>query len=248
MKLVLARPALLAALALAVGACSADRAVAPAPPSLATGAVPIHQEPTPLPPESDSTWKCMRFDALAVGTRWGADKGTVKGTVVHSEDYIRMKLTDYLTPSGTGTAAQYRHAVIDTARYDSLYRHALRLDTVGVVFDFTQVPFYIDSVTFYYVDRSPLENMQVVGNSISSAIHLDQISNWPLLDTRVAVSLHALPMPVRGRVRILGDVDSVRIGGSNDPPSSLPGVTGLWLDRICWYKGSKAHQETPYPL
>lgn len=239
------RYALLAALALAVGACSADRAVAPAPPSLATGATPIHQEPTPLPPMPDSTSRCMKFDSLPL-TRWGAVPGTAKGVVVHAENNIRMKLTDYVPASGS---LQYRHAlVVNETRYpDVLFGNSLRLDTIGVVFDFTSVPFVIGSVTFTFVDRSPLENLAVDG----SPVHLGQVKDWPTQATpvvghTVAVAL-APNSPVRGTVGIAGDLDSIRVGGSND---IVPGdQTGLWLDNVCVNKaGLSSQHQNPYPL
>lgn len=241
MKLVLARPALLAVLVHALGACTADRPLAPAPPSFA-GATPVYEEPEPIP---DTTSTCMRFDRLAVGTRWGAGAGTPKGAIVHSENAIRMSLTDYIAASG---AAQYRHAVIDTARYDVLVKHALRLDTVGVVFDFTAIPFTIGKVTFYFVDRSPMENLELDGGGIDIA----QVSDWPTLWMSVGSRVKVFPRPswpTRGEVQISGDLDSVRVGGSNDSRPSPGDVTGLWLDTVCVYKAPlPGQQENPTPL
>jgi hypothetical protein len=248
MRSPLARPALLA-LALATGSCTADQTLAPAPPSLA-GATPIHLEPAPLPPIPDSTSRCMKFDALAVGTRWGAVPGTVKGVVVHAENNIRMKLTDYVPASGP---LQYRHAVVvNEPRYpDVLFGNSLRLDTIGVVFDFTSIPWVIGSVTFTFVDRSPLENLAVDG----SAVHLGQVKDWPaqappVVGRAVAVAL-APNNPIRGTVGIAGDLDSIRVGGSNAPPAiPVPGdTTGLWLDMVCVNKaGLSSQHQNPYPL
>ncbi len=237
MKAVLVRPALLAALALALGACTEDRPLAPAPPSFA-GATPVFEEPTPIP---DTTSTCMRFDGLAVGTRWGASAGTPKGPFVHSDNNIRMSLRDYIATTG---AAQYGHAVIDTARYDVLVKHALRLDSIGVVFDFTAIPFTIGKVTFYFVDRSPMENLELDGGGIDMA----QVSDWPSLWMSVGSRVKIFPRPywpARGQVQISGDLDTVRVGGSNDPGGD---VTGLWLDTVCVFKAPLlGQQEEPTP-
>lgn len=248
MRSVLARPALLAALALALAACSADRPLAPAPPSLAAGTTPVYQEPTSLLPEPDSTSRCMKFDAVAAGTRWGASVGTAKGVVVHAENDISMKLTDYLPRTGV---AQYRDAVVvNETRYpDVLTGNSLRLDTVGVVFDFTSVAFVIGSVTFTFVDRSPVENLAVDG----SAVHIGQVKDWPVqappvVGRTVVVEL-ASGSPIRGRVGIGGDLDSIRVGGSNDVRPFPTDTTGLWLDKICVNKaGLKTQHQNPNPL
>lgn len=241
MRSVLARPAPLAALALALGACSADRPLAPAPPSLATGSTPVYQEPEPLPGESTS--RCMKFDGLAVGKRWGQVPGPLSGSVVHTENYISMKVTDYLGRWGTGTATTgyYRHAVITAEpRYpEVLTGNSLRLDTIGVIFDFTGVPFTIGSVTFNFVDRSPRENMSLD----DGGLHLGQIWNvddWP---SPLRVVTQSISPPIRGKVQISGSVKTLQIGGTNDVPAFAGDSTGLWLDMICAHKASTGGQQ-----
>lgn len=234
MRSVLARPALLAALALALAACSADRPLAPAPPSLA-GATGGQGNPSAVPPTL-----CLSFDSLPVGTRWGADEGTLNGGFVHEENYTRMYITNYYASS---TAAPwYRHAVVDTARFANLTRHALRLDTVGMIFDFTQVPFPLDSVTFYFADHSPLENMRLNGGYV----HFGQIGlwyDWPGPAGRVVIHSGI------GKIKIVGDVDQLQIGGTNNASGLLVPVSGLWLDTICWFKAAlPGQQENPNPL
>ncbi len=243
------RHALLAALALGLGACTADQMLAPAPPSLA-GATPIHQEPTSLLPEPDSTSRCMKFETRAVGTRWGIVPGTVKGSVVHTENYISMKVDDYYYYNGSSFVGQYQHAVVvNEPRYtDVLTGHSLRLDTIGVVFDFTAVPFVIGSVTFHFVDRSPIENLAVDGGTI----FVQQVLDWPtwaMVAPHTVVVERAPNSPIRGKVGISGDLDSVRVGGSNDPPAFPGDTTGLWLDMVCANKaGLKSQQQNPNPL
>ncbi|MET0396086.1 MAG: hypothetical protein ABW277_04615 [Longimicrobiaceae bacterium] len=240
----LARPALLAALTLAAAACSADQALAPAPPSLATGTTPVYQEP--IPP--DSPGQCMSFDSLPVGTRWGASVGTPKGSIVHKENNIDMWVTDFLPASGT---AWYQDAVIRSAPYpDVLINRALLLDKIGVVFDFSAFQFAIDRVTFRFVDRSTVENLAVDG----SPVYIGQVAAWPTPIVRsmilhdVVLDLRA-GIPTRGEVTIYGDLNSVRVGGAGEEPITSTDMPGLWLDKVCVYKAMIPHeQQPPHPL
>lgn len=233
---------LLAALVLALAACSADRPLAPEPPSLATGSTPVHQEP--IPP--DSPGQCMSFDSLPVGTRWGASVGTPRNTLAHTEKSINMWVTDFYPASGT---TWYHDATIHSAPYtDVLINRALLLDRIGVVFDFSAFLFTIDRVTFRFVDRSTVENLAVDG----SAVYIGQITAWPTPIVRsivghdVVLDLSA-DLPTRGEVTIYGDLESVRVGGAGD--GSTPAATGLWLDKVCVYKApTPREQEGPTPL
>ena len=237
--------AVLAVLAVAAS-CSPDRMMAPAsPPSFAT-ATPIHQEPgipaeeTPLVPAPPG--QCMYFDTVTPGTRWGGSVGTPKGQVVHRENKIRLSLTDYIIPSGTGRVAQYGDAVIDTVRYDVLSGHSLRPEGVGAVFDFRDTPEKRTAVSLHFVDRSPIENMAVD----TSSIDIGQILTWRSPQgghiVKVTPKTDPTSWPPRGIVTIYGKVDSVRVGGAKDGADG-----GLWLDFVCYHL-PQGSLESPNPL
>jgi hypothetical protein len=187
----------------------------------------------------------MTFEPVPLGTRWGGSVNTPQDSVVHQENGIQLRMRDYLTPSGTGTLAQYGDGVIDTLTSDILIHHALRLDAVGAAFDFRATPPGRTAVSLRFVDHSPVENMSV--DDPDGPVYIGQILNWPTPQhgrtVKAVPKTDPTPWPIRGWVTIYGNVDWVRVGGAKD--GSPDG--GLWLDMICYHLPQGSLQP-PNPL
>ncbi len=141
------------------------------------------------------------FETVGVGTAYGSDYGNLPGEVVLTQDGIDMSVEEFLL----GTFVGLIKAEVG-GRYSSFFTSTpLELDNISVEFDFTNVGFDVTRVTLEYQEFGGSNNFAVNGEA---PLVITPLSNLPI-DVAPGVTAAVAD----GVITLLGNVDSVRIGG-----------------------------------
>lgn len=160
------------------------------------------------------------FEAVAVGTKYGASYGHAPGDVVLGQDGIAMSVEEFFLGTFTG----FIKAEVGGPYAQSFPTTALDLDNISVRFDFAGVGFEVTMVTVEYMEFGGGNNFAVNDYTIH------EISPMTNLPTAVAPGVTATVDA--GVITLVGDIDDFQIGGQElaiDNVIAVPEPTGILL-------------------
>lgn len=149
------------------------------------------------------------FESLDVGTLFGSGADDEPEDIVLVSDGITMSVDELLI---TDELSIYGFANVGSMHGDVFPSNSLGLSNISVVFDFTNVGFAVDSVSFEYYDQGKgqrVNNFAVNDGPILTFNSLADIRLGPWSDVTVTVAGTFMS----GVVTLDGPVESFRIGG-----------------------------------
>ena len=179
----------------------------------------LHMERVPARSTTDGGERhvCVDFeDPITVGTQYGKPAGQPAGTTIISAKGINVSLSDF----ESGVSTTFNEASVDVAPAALGSGQALRVNNIGLTFDFGALPFTVTEVRLDFLDLGGTENLAVNG----SATFIGDLSSVPPTLGGIAVAVTTSPVAggVRGTVVLSGAVTHLRIGGQE-----------LWIDNVC---------------
>ena len=160
---------------------------------------------------------CVTFEApLIAGTQYGTPAGQSSGDVIFVSNGIVVSVHDFAFAGGGGT---FNYAQIEPMPA-STAGQALRLNNIGIGFDFGAVGFVTTRLQFEFLDQGGTENLAVNG----SAVFAGDISAVPTTLGGVTISVTTTPIPggQKGVVTLVGAITNFMVGGQE-----------FWIDNIC---------------
>jgi len=140
------------------------------------------------------------FESLGTGTVFGLGSHA-PGDPVHVEDGIRMTVENFRL----GSTDYFFFAEVGGPGSQAFATQSLSLDNISVRFDFADVGFVVDKVTFEYADFGGASNFSVNGETL---FVIDPFSSLPAdVATGVTATFDT------GLVTLQGPIQSVLIGG-----------------------------------
>lgn len=177
----------------------------------------------------------VTFETVPAGTRFGQQFGSTPGQVVNelTQDGIQVSFETFSISAQNFTA--FVRAETGGAFAPIFPTAPLEMDNINVQFDFTQVGFNVSRVSLEYLELGGLDNFSVNGGTRF------EISPLATLPTGVAPGVTLLnevldSLTGRSRITLLGDVDSVLIGGQElvvDTIIAVPEPGTLFLFGLC---------------
>ncbi|MFQ5352526.1 MAG: hypothetical protein ACE5D3_05570, partial [Candidatus Binatia bacterium] len=173
--------------------------------------------------------RAVSFDGLPAGTVFGFGRD-LPGAEVHSEaDGIRMSVENFVL----GSSEFFFFAEVAGPATQPFATNALSLDNISVRFDFADVPFTVNEVSFEFFDLGGSSNLAV---NDAPLFILNPLSTLP---TNVAPGVTAIVSG--GHITLVGPVQSVLIGGQelvidniNAVPEPVSGILLTLASLACW--------------
>jgi len=140
------------------------------------------------------------FDGLANGTVFGLNTN-LPGAQVHSEDDIHMSVENFVL----GGSELFFFAEVGGTGSENFATNALSLDNISVRFDFADVAFPVNQVSFEFVDLGGASNLSVNDDTL---FVLDPLSTLPM-----SVAPGVTANVESGLITLFGPVTSLLIVG-----------------------------------
>lgn len=141
------------------------------------------------------------FESVPLPHVFGIAQGDDPGDLVLAQDRIEMRLAELVV----GSRRDFIEAEIGGAFDVDFATTPLSLDTIGVVFDFSNVGFDVTQVTFEYLDLGGFSNFAVNGHTLFELLRLDGIP------TDVAPGVEAIVDD--DLITLTGAITSFLVGG-----------------------------------
>jgi len=193
----------------------------------------------------------LDFGGLSSGTRFGRFSGNTPGEVVYSQDNIHMSVENFFF----STTIAFVDGEVGGRGSEAFFpTPPLFLDNLNTRFDFTQLGFTADRVSFDYLELGGLDNFAVNGRPI---IEIQQLNNLPTVVAPGVTLVNELLDASSGRSRITltGEIESLLIGGQElaintivavPDPASLA-LLGLGLAPLAWVRSRRRRRSTADP-
>jgi hypothetical protein len=167
------------------------------------------------PPQS----VCLDFEALALGTTYGAPVGQSSGDLAFTSNGVPVSVFKWVSPNGNSF---FNRADVVIPPVAFAAGKSIRLNNINLQFDFTALPFRVSAATFRFLDLGGSENLRVNG-----AFYVGELTSAPspLGGVAVSVGWSAIPGGKLGTVKLAGTVKNLWIGGQE-----------LWIDQVCVYQ------------
>ncbi len=173
--------------------------------------------------------RAVSFDDLAPGTMFGLGTSTPGEEVHVGTDGIRMSVQNFVL----GSSEFFFFAEVAGPATQPFATNALSLDNISIRFDFADVPFSVNEVTFDFFDLGGSSNLAV---NDAPLFVLNPLSALP---TNVAPGVTAIVDG--GHIALVGPIQSLLIGGQElvvDNITAVPEpVSGILLTAAtlaCW--------------
>lgn len=175
------------------------------------------------------TTASVDFETVAAGTRFGEEMGNQRGQAVLQQNGVVMTLAEFRVGEFRG----FYRAEVGGAYADAFPTAALETNNINVVFDFTGLPFVVNTVVFEFAEFGGVNNFAVNGGNIL------ELSSMQLLPAGPAPGVTALTAD--GIVALSGPITSLLIGGQElvidnvtavgvpEPGAALLLALGGWL-------------------
>jgi hypothetical protein len=147
------------------------------------------------------------FESLPYGSRYGSTEGDVPGDLAFSQDGIDVRLRQFVLGSWSGFSRAEVGGFTDSAFPTT----PITISNINLEFDFSQLPFDIDEVSFEYVDMGGSENLGV-GSQLLQVSSLDRLPA-SIGGASVLVTQNGIPGGQRGIVTLRGAIELLTIGG-----------------------------------
>lgn len=168
------------------------------------------------------------FESVPLPHVFGVMAGDLPGDLVLTQNGIDMRLAELVV----GSRRDFIEAEIGGAFDVDFATTPLSLDSIGVVFDFSNVGFDVTEVTFEYLDLGGFSNFAVNGHTLFELLRLDGIP------TDIAPGVEAIVGD--DLITLTGDISSFLVGGQElgiDNVTAVPepatlaflGVGGTYL-------------------
>lgn len=163
---------------------------------------------------------CVDFEApLTAGTNYGTPAGNAPGAVVLTSHGISMSVLDFAFVGGGGT---FNVATVTPPPAPFGSGQVLRLNNIGVQFDFTALPFAVGEVQVEFLNQGGSENLQVNGSPVP--IDAGDLAAAPatIAGVNVSVFTSSAAGGKKGVLLLRGPVKTLRLGGQE-----------FWIDNVC---------------
>lgn len=166
------------------------------------------------------------FEGIPLGTQYGGVVGDVDGDLVLTDEGIDVRVRTFTE----GMFSTLGFAEIGGINDDDFPTTPLSLNNIVMEFDFTNLAFAVNKVTFEYSDQGGTENLVVNGvkEELSDFIDASAVLNG------VSVSVTEFPTKfgVEGVVTLEGAISTIGIGGQEvgiDNVTATPAPSSLGL-------------------
>ena len=141
------------------------------------------------------------FESTPFGTVFGGQAGDIPGDIVLVEDGVNMSVQQFFFGNYVG----FVKAEVGGKYAPFFPSTPLGLENIGVLFDFTTLPFDANTVTLDYQQFGGGNNLAVNGQTIY------QVNNFAELPISVAPGVSAFV--TNSQIILVGDINTLRIGG-----------------------------------
>jgi hypothetical protein len=157
---------------------------------------------------------CVQFEDLDTGASYGSSSGNAPGDVIFTEDNVEVSLAEFEYFGGT---TGFGDATITNTFFvnpDLMIGNRVFQGNINLVYDFTNQPGPVSSVSFAFVDGGGEENFGVNGHDI---FVLNDFSELPLQALPAGIEVTVTEDPnsqlYAGYVTISGLIETLTVGG-----------------------------------
>lgn len=159
---------------------------------------------------------CVDFESLPLNQQFG-DGFNFIGEVIFAEAGIPVAV-EYFHWNTGGT---FGTCIVHPAFSDFGQGQIMGTNNINLKFDFTQLGFQVEEVTFEYADQGGFENLSVNGGAVYVG-ELDEAPSPPGMMMNVTTTTFS--GGIKGFATLTGAIDTLMVGGQE-----------FWLDNICVY-------------
>lgn len=161
----------------------------------------------------------IQFEELPLATRYGPSFGNLCGSVIFTEKGIPVSIHDFVF-TAAGMTCNFAEVDASFPQFSAGQGQVMRTNNVNLEFDFAELGFTVERLSFDFVDLGGFENISVNGHTL----HVGELRSAPTTiapGITFAVTTTQIQGGIEGQAVLTGQLESLRVGGQE-----------FWLDNI----------------